>query len=243
MLLKREDLIELKKTMNYISTGSSSLDEILGGGLKSFAIIEIYGEAGTGKTRLIHQFLLYASREFQTGVFMIDNEGNFRPSIIKEMLAGIEEKLTIKSNPENFGENPLSYEEILRRIKIAKPFDNAQFLGILNHLKELQVKFLAIDNLVTHLRTLKLEEYIENLKKTLMILRELANKGACVVFTNQVTFKNEKNVPVGNRFIDKIVDYKIKLEKDNSRMKLFLEIPPLKNPLFFRITSKGFQFK
>ncbi len=240
MLLKREDLIRLKKEMIYISTGSKPLDEILEGGLKSFTITEIYGEAGTGKTRLLHQFLLYAANTLKEDVIMIDNEGNFRPEIIKKMLPRVEKKPKIDNSINIYEKDFLSYEELLRKIRIAKTFDSDQFLGILNHLRKLNVKFLAIDTLVTHLRTLNLKEYSENLKETLLILKELADKGACVVFTNQVTFRDEKNVPIGGKLIDKIVDFKIRLTKEDSRIKLSLEIPPTKRTLFFRITSKGF---
>jgi DNA repair protein RadB len=45
--------------MKYLKLKCESLDDLLGGGIESNAITEIYGEAGSGKTN----FCLQASRE------------------------------------------------------------------------------------------------------------------------------------------------------------------------------------
>ena len=49
------DLMEKRKTVVKITTGSSNFDEMLGGGIESGAITECYGAYGSGKTSLAHQ--------------------------------------------------------------------------------------------------------------------------------------------------------------------------------------------
>ena len=44
---KREDIVK-------ITTGSSKLDELLGGGIETGSITEIFGEFRTGKTQICH---------------------------------------------------------------------------------------------------------------------------------------------------------------------------------------------
>jgi len=42
--------LEKRKSIIHISTGSAELDKILGGGLESHSITEMFGESRTGKT-------------------------------------------------------------------------------------------------------------------------------------------------------------------------------------------------
>lgn len=45
-----QGLKDRKKHIKKITTGSSNLDDLLGGGVETKAITEIYGEYRTGKT-------------------------------------------------------------------------------------------------------------------------------------------------------------------------------------------------
>jgi predicted ATP-dependent serine protease len=46
------DILEMRKKMIKISTGSSQLDTLLGGGIESRSLTEVYGEYRSGKTQL-----------------------------------------------------------------------------------------------------------------------------------------------------------------------------------------------
>lgn len=47
-------MAERRKLCYRISTGSRELDKLLGGGIESQAITEVFGEFRTGKTQLSH---------------------------------------------------------------------------------------------------------------------------------------------------------------------------------------------
>ena len=68
-----------------ISTGFVQLDSILGGGIRSSAITDVFGAAGTGKTQLVKQI---ATRCILDGgsVFFVDTMGTFRPERVYEMI-------------------------------------------------------------------------------------------------------------------------------------------------------------
>ncbi|KAI6167351.1 Rad51-domain-containing protein [Pisolithus thermaeus] len=73
-----------------ISTGSKSVDSILGGGLMSQSITEVYGEFRTGKTQLAHTMCVVAQLPSDLGgasgkVAYIDTEGTFRPDRIRSI--------------------------------------------------------------------------------------------------------------------------------------------------------------
>ncbi|KAK0246323.1 Rad51-domain-containing protein [Armillaria nabsnona] len=73
-----------------ISTGSKSVDGILGGGIMSQSVSEVYGEYRTGKTQLAHTMSVVAQLPPDLGgasgkVAYIDTEGTFRPDRIKSI--------------------------------------------------------------------------------------------------------------------------------------------------------------
>ncbi|KAL9716514.1 hypothetical protein Ac2012v2_000962 [Leucoagaricus gongylophorus] len=79
---------ERRKRVHIISTGSRSVDAILGGGLMSQSITEVYGEFRTGKTQMAHTMGVVAQLPPDLGgaagkVAYIDTEGTFRPDRIR----------------------------------------------------------------------------------------------------------------------------------------------------------------
>jgi DNA repair protein RadA len=73
-----------------ISTGSSALDILLGGGVSSGRVTEFYGESGSGKTQLCFQLCVNALiPPIDKGdVVFVDTCGTFRPERIAEMATG-----------------------------------------------------------------------------------------------------------------------------------------------------------
>ena len=54
-----EEILELRKELGWITTGSKQLDTLLGGGIPTRAVTEVFGEFGSGKTQLAHQPVSY----------------------------------------------------------------------------------------------------------------------------------------------------------------------------------------
>ena len=75
------------KRRDRISTGSKSFDDLLGGGIETKAVTEVYGEFGTGKTQLCHTLCLMVQQPASGGglaakAIYIDTESTFRPERI-----------------------------------------------------------------------------------------------------------------------------------------------------------------
>lgn len=82
------------KDIITISTGSSDLDALLGGGIETGSITEIFGEFRTGKTQLCHTLCVTSQKPLDQGgaegrIIYIDTEGTFRP----QKLVAIAERL------------------------------------------------------------------------------------------------------------------------------------------------------
>ena len=79
------EVAQARGNMAFISTGSSSLDELLGGGIEPGNITELYGEFRTGKTQICHTLCVTAQLPRGEGgaggrALLIDTEGGFRPA-------------------------------------------------------------------------------------------------------------------------------------------------------------------
>ena len=114
---------ERRKNVIHITTGSTALDKILGGGVESSSITELFGEFRTGKTQLSHTMCVTSQLSFdmnggQGKVIYLDTEGNFRPERI-ECIA------------ERFG---LDAEQTLENIIICRVFSHEEQMGESNNI-------------------------------------------------------------------------------------------------------------
>jgi RecA/RadA recombinase len=109
---------EKRKNIVHITTGSSALDKILGGGVETSSITELFGEFRTGKTQLSHTLCVTCQLSFdmhggQGKVIYLDTEGNFRPE-------------RIESIAERFG---LDVEQTLENIIVCRVFSHEEQMG------------------------------------------------------------------------------------------------------------------
>ena len=76
--------LEKRKDLVYLGTGSKNLDTLLGGGVETGSITEIFGEFRTGKTQICHTLCVTCQLPIKDGggagmAMYIDTEGTFRP--------------------------------------------------------------------------------------------------------------------------------------------------------------------
>ncbi|ETW87057.1 hypothetical protein HETIRDRAFT_413401 [Heterobasidion irregulare TC 32-1] len=107
------EMQDKRKRVLALSTGSKSVDAMLGGGIMSQSITEVYGEYRTGKTQLAHTLSVIAQLPPELGgasgkVAYIDTEGTFRPD-------------RIRSIAERFGVNG---DMVLENILYARAFNS-----------------------------------------------------------------------------------------------------------------------
>ena len=99
-------VVEKRKKIKKITTGSQALNTLLGGGIETQSITEAFGEFRTGKTQLAHTLAVAAQLPVAKGggggkVIYIDTEATFRP----ERIYKIAERFEL--NPEEVLENIL----------------------------------------------------------------------------------------------------------------------------------------
>lgn len=84
------ELSHVRRKVCRISTGSKSFDTMLGGGIQTMSITEVFGEFRTGKSQLSMTASVICQLPKELGgaegkVAYIDTEGTFRPERIKQI--------------------------------------------------------------------------------------------------------------------------------------------------------------
>jgi DNA repair protein RadA len=168
-----------------ISTGSKNLDNLLGGGVETRAVTEIFGEYGTGKTQICHTLCVIVSRDGTHGglaskAIYVDTENTFRP-----------ERIVSICNARNIESEP-----VLDSIIVAKAYNTAHQELIIDEIGSIidtnRVKLLVVDSAVAHYRAeflgrATLSERQQKLNKFMHILLRISETyGAAVVITNQI---------------------------------------------------------
>lgn len=99
-----------------VSTGSEDLDRLLGGGIQSMSITEVFGEFRTGKTQM--SMTLCVACQLVDSTFKaayIDTEGTFRPERLSEIAT-------------RFGLDP---EEVLENVVYARAFNTEHQMDLI----------------------------------------------------------------------------------------------------------------
>ncbi|HEU12899.1 MAG TPA: DNA repair and recombination protein RadA, partial [Euryarchaeota archaeon] len=107
-------VLERRQHISKLTTGSQALDNLLGGGLETQAITELFGPFGSGKTQLIHQLLVNVTMpEERKGLngeaILIDTENTFRPERIEQMAVALN----------------LDPKEVLKKIHVARAYNSS----------------------------------------------------------------------------------------------------------------------
>lgn len=81
---------KVRQEVVRITTGSKELDKILGGGIESGSITELFGEARSGKSQICHTLCITCQLPKKLGggegrAIYIDTEGTFRPERLKQI--------------------------------------------------------------------------------------------------------------------------------------------------------------
>ena len=183
------DLLEKRKSVVKVSTGSSNFDNMLGGGgFETGAITECFGNYGSSKTQIAHTLCvnLQKSNPDAVAVF-IDTENTFRPERIVQFAAGID----------------LDPQKVLSNIKVARAFNSDHQMLLAEKVEGLikqglNVKLIVVDSLTAHFRAEfvgrgTLADRQQKLNKHMHVLAKLADMhNLCVYVTNQVMSKPDQ---------------------------------------------------
>ena len=240
------EVMERRKVVGKVLTGSEALDELMGGGFETQAITELFGEFGSGKTQLGHEMAVTVTKPVEDGglgatTIYIDTENTFRPERIIQMAEG----------------QGLDGEEVLSKIRVARAFNSHHQMLLAEKAQEIakehNVRCLVVDSLTAHFRA----EYVgrgaladrqQKLNKHMHDLQRFSDlNNAMVVVTNQVqakpdAFFGDPTRPIGGHIVGHAATFRIYLRKSKGQKRIarLIDSPSLpEGEAVFSIVEEG----
>ena len=240
------DILERRKQVTKLTTGSKAFDELIGGGVESQSIMEFFGEFGSSKTQVCFQLAVNATLPEEKGgldsdVIIIDSENTFRPERIIQMATYL-------------GADP---EETLKRIHVARAFNSQHQVLLVEKAmdlaKDLKVRLLIVDSLTSHFRAEyvgrgALAERQQVLNRHMHDLLNFATlNNAAIVVTNQVAAKpdaffGDPTRPIGGHIVGHTATFRVYLRKGKAgkRIARLIDSPNLpEGEAVFMVTEDG----
>ncbi|PKK81828.1 MAG: DNA repair and recombination protein RadA [Thermoplasmata archaeon HGW-Thermoplasmata-2] len=217
-------IYERRKNVTKITTGSKAFDQLLGGGVETGAITEMFGEFGSGKTQIAFQLCINAQLPKEKGgldghVIFIDTENTFRPERIEQLALGA-------------GIDP---NEALKRVHVARAFNSSHQMLLVERAKDLAkqypVRLLVVDSLTADFRT----EYVgrgmladrqQKLNRHMHDLLKFAEmNNAAAVVTNQVMANpgimfGDPTRPIGGHIVAHTATFRLYLRKSKGDKRI-----------------------
>lgn len=242
-----EEIMKKREQMMKITTGSTELDKLTGGGFETGAITEAYGQYGSGKSQIAHTLAVRVQLPPEKGgaggvAVYIDTEGTFRPERIKNIA-------------QDIGLDP---QEALKNVKVARAFNSDHQMLLAEKIDELikqgvNVKLVIVDSLTAHFRA----EYIgrgtladrqQKINKHMHALMKLADKHNIAIYvTNQVMAKPDQffgdpTEAIGGHIVAHNSTYRIYLRrgKKGTRVAKMIDSPCMPEAeAIFQVTEAG----
>lgn len=186
--IRADELLKMRQNVLRLTTGSKTMNELIGGGIETQTITEFYGEYGSGKSQMCHQLCVNVQLPTEkgglnSGALYIDTENTFRTERIVQM-------------SQHLGLVP---EEVAKNIIVAEAYTSDHQMFLLDNadkiIKENGIHLIIVDSLTSHFRSEylgrgMLAERQQKLNKHMHKLVRLAHAfNAAAVVTNQVMAK------------------------------------------------------
>jgi RecA/RadA recombinase len=150
-----------------ISTGSKAIDALLGGGIPTGMITDVYGESGSGKSQVCFTLCANCAKDSAASTLFIDTAGTFRPERIMEISGS---------------------QSALEKITYVRAFTTIDQMNAAKKILEVRPTLVIVDSLTSLFST----EYSgpERHRALMKYLHELAllaiSSGCAIVVTNMV---------------------------------------------------------
>ncbi len=241
-----ETIMERRRQINRITSGSKEFDNLIGGGLETQAITECFGKFGSGKSQIGFQLCVNVQLPVEQGglagdALVIDTENTFRPERVVQMAKA----------------KGLEPQEALKHIHVARAHNSDHQILLIEKaaelIKEKNIRLVIIDSLMSEFRSDymgrgKLAERQQKINKHMHALQKLADVHNLAVYvTNQVMDKpdmlfGDPTVPVGGNVIAHQSTYRIYLRrsKETRRIAKLVDSPNMPDgECIFTVTENG----
>ncbi len=219
-----DKVMEKRKDIGRITTNSKELDTLLGGGVETQSITEVYGRYGCGKTQWCFELCVTVQQPLDKGglngkVVYIDSENSFRP----ERINAISEHLGLDA------------KKILKNILVARAYNADHQMVLVDKAKDIiekeNIKLIIVDSLTSHFRAEfsgrgQLADRQQKLNRHMYTLMKLAEtKNIAILVTNQVMDRpdilfGDSTAPIGGNIVGHASKTRIYLRKAKGELRV-----------------------
>ncbi|HKZ49641.1 MAG TPA: DNA repair and recombination protein RadA [Candidatus Nanoarchaeia archaeon] len=243
-----DDFLRDRESTERISTGSTALNGLLGGGVETRGITEAFGEFGSGKSQLGFQLVVNAQLPKEQGglggqVIFVDTEGTFSPERIVQLAKAA-------------GLDPVT---VLKNTRVARAYSSDHQMLLVDKIDELirnegvNVKLIVIDSLTSLFRSEfagrgSLADRQQKINRHLHTLQKLADvHGLAIFMTNQVManpaiFFGNPTQAIGGHIVGHAATYRLYLRKSKGEKRIarLIDSPHLpEGEAVFNVTTEG----
>ncbi|MCX6798959.1 MAG: DNA repair and recombination protein RadA [Candidatus Diapherotrites archaeon] len=243
-----DKLAEKRLLVGKITTGSKEVDALIGGGIETQSITEVYGKFASGKSQWCFETAVTVQMPKDKGglegnCLYIDSENSFRPERVIAIA-------------KHFKMDP---QKVLKNIFVARAY-NADHQMVLAEkaadlIKEKNVKLIIVDSLTAQFRAEFLgrgmladrQQRLNKHMHTLMKIAEMQN--VAVLVTNQVMQRpdilfGDPTAPIGGEIVAHASKTRLYLRKskEDKRVAKLVDSPSLPDgEAIFRVTENGLE--
>lgn len=241
------DVLQKREQVGQLTSGSKEFDKLIGGGVETQAITELFGRYGTGKTQMALQLAVNVQLPkekggLDSGAIYIDTENTFRPERIQQISKNLD----------------LDPEKVLKNIQVARAYNSDHQVILAEKATELaeeyDTKLVVVDSLTSHFRADytgrgTLAERQQKLNRHLHLLqRKLADPyNLAVVVTNQVMSRpdimfGDPTTPIGGHIVGHTATFRLYLRKSKGEKRIarLIDSPSMpEGECVFKITTDG----
>ncbi|NYZ76637.1 DNA repair and recombination protein RadA [Candidatus Micrarchaeota archaeon] len=243
-----DKILERRKIIGKLTTGSKELDNLIGGGVETQAITEAFGKFSSGKSQLGFQLSVNVQLPKEKGglegsCLFVDAESTFRPERVKQIaeLRG------------------LNGDDILKNIHVARAVNTDHQMILVDKADEVveknNIKLIVVDSLtslfrIDYIGRGALSERQQKLNKHVHALQKLADRYNLAVYvTNQVMDNpailfGDPTTPIGGHVLAHAAVYRLYFRKgkEEKRIARLVDSPSMpEGEAIFKVTAKGIE--
>ena len=240
--------LKKRQLIGKITTGSKTMDTMLGGGIETQAITEMHGAFGSGKSQMGLQLAVNVQLPVAKGglggqAIFIDTEGTFRPERIQQMAQAA-------------GLNP---QKVLENIFVAKAYNSDHQVLLAEKTEDIikegngKVKVIIVDSVTSAFRSDytgrgTLANRQQKLNRHLHHLQKLADVyNLAIYLTNQVMSRpdilfGDPTAPIGGHILGHQATFRVYLRKSKGEKRIarLIDSPCLpEGETVFRVLPEG----
>ena len=243
-----DKLAERRKLVGKLTTGSKEVDTLIGGGIETQSITEIYGKFASGKTQWCFETAVTVQLPKEKGgldgnCLYIDSENSFRPERVVEISKHLN----------------LDPQKVLKNIFVARAYNSDHQMLLAEKagemVKDKGVKLVIVDSLMAQFRSEfvgrgTLADRQQKINKHMRVLQQLAEmNNVAVLVTNQVMERpdimfGDPTAPIGGNIVAHASKTRIYLRKskEDKRVAKLVDSPSLPDgEAIYRVTENGLE--